>query len=335
MTILENISLKPYNTFHINIQARKAVFIDTPDELIETLQTSEVKKNNYLILGGGSNVLFVNDFDGLVIFPEITGISVIQETAEHVLVEAGAGEDWDDFVAYTVEKGWAGLENLSLIPGHVGASPIQNIGAYGVEAGQVIEKVHVLEINTGKKYGLSNNDCGFGYRSSIFKYAQKGRFVITSVVYRLHKNLTPNIGYGNLADEIQSIGSNTLGNIRQAVINIRNSKLPDPEKLGNAGSFFKNPEISSDRYDSLRKKYPDIPGFPVGDRIKIPAAFLIDRCGWKGYTKGDAGVHQNQPLVLVNYGKATGFEILKLAESIQKSVSKTFDIDLEMEVNVI
>jgi UDP-N-acetylmuramate dehydrogenase len=290
-----------------------------------------------LILGGGSNILFISDFDGLIIHPNIPGIRLVNEERNHIYIEAGAGEKWDDLVSFTVKYDLGGLENLSNIPGKVGASTIQNIGAYGKEAKEYIHLVEGIDLTNGKEIVFSNEDCRFAYRDSIFKNKLKGNIVVTSVVFKLDKFQEYFLDYGILKDEVEKLGTINLANIRQAVINIRGSKLPDPEKLGNAGSFYKNPVVSKDFAEGLRVQHSPIPVYETlqPGMVKIAAGWLIDQCGWKGYRDGDAGVHKDQALVLVNYGKATGKEIFQLAEKIKTSVFEKFGVELEPEVNVV
>ena len=334
--IKENKSLKKYNTFGIDVKSRFFVECSSLKELSDFLIIHQKQQLLLMVLGGGSNVLFTKDFDGYILRPFIKGIEVIEETLEDIKVRVGAGEDWDEFVGYCVERNWGGIENLSLIPGNVGTSPIQNIGAYGVEVKDVITDVETIEIETLKTHHFNNTECNFDYRNSIFKKALKGKHIISHVTFVLKKQPVFKLDYGNLEKELESCNEINLKNIRQAVINIRNSKLPDPEEIGNSGSFFKNPVIESSKADKLKKQFEDMPSYIHGEGlIKLPAGWLIEKAGWKGKRIGDAGVHEKQALVLVNYGKATGAEIYQLATEIQKSVKEKFDIDLEMEVNII
>ena len=337
MTIQNNISLKSYNTFQIDAVAKKFATFSSADELQELLQQTAIEKNR-LILGGGSNILFTNDFDGIVLMNEIKGIDVIREDADHVYIRVGAGENWHRFVLHCINLGLGGLENLSLIPGNVGASPMQNIGAYGVEIKEVFESLSAFHIKDRKVVNFSVNDCEFEYRDSVFKHKYKDEFVILDVIYRLNKKPTFNTSYGAVEEELGKMGVRdlTISAISQAVINIRSSKLPDPEVIGNAGSFFKNPQVPKDELLRLRASFPAIPSYPVDEKfIKLPAAWLIDQCGWKGFRRGDAGCHAKQALVLVNYGNATGNEVYSLSEDILQSVQKKFGITLEREVNII
>ncbi|HDR90236.1 MAG TPA: UDP-N-acetylmuramate dehydrogenase [Bacteroidetes bacterium] len=333
-SIRENFDLQKFNTFGIPARARYFLSLTSGKDL--SLIPGLLKNQEILILGGGSNVLFRKDFEGMVIHPVMKGIRVMEEDRHSVLVQVMAGENWDRFVAWTVERGWGGLENLSYIPGNTGASPIQNIGAYGVEVKDHIEWVNTLVLADGEHKRFDQAACRFGYRDSIFKNEWKGRVLVVSVVFRLMKRPVLRTDYARVEEEMQRTGLTGLAGIRAAVIQIRKRKLPDPAVTGNAGSFFKNPVIPVSDYENLKKKFPEIPGYPAGeDRVKTAAAWLIDRCGWKGYREGDAGVHNLQPLVLVNHGKATGQDIYDLSEKILESVRKKFGIVLEREVTVI
>jgi UDP-N-acetylmuramate dehydrogenase len=334
--VQEKVALKVYNTFGIEAIADKFVHLQSAKDVFEFVNSKEISNQPLFIVGGGSNLLFVNDFNGLIVKPDIQGIEIVSDASKHVLVRCGAGVDWDSFVAWTVERNLGGIENLSLIPGTVGASPVQNIGAYGVEAKDVIVNVEGYRIDNGQFFKLLNSECGFDYRMSIFKNELKGKCIVTNVTFCLQKYPDFKTDYGSVASEIDRLGGVNLQNIRQAIINIRNQKLPDPKEIGNAGSFFKNPVVPSAFAQQIRAQYPDINLYGASCGLtKIPAAFLIEKCGWKGYRNDDAGVHINQPLVLVNYGNAKGAEILKLANDIQKSVFEKFNIELEMEVNVV
>jgi len=334
MKIQYNISLKPYNTFGIDVIAKAFASFNSVDELKEGLSNS----SSALILGGGSNILFTQNFDGLVLKNELKGIEVVQETDEHIYVKAAAGENWHQFVRHCVKNNFAGLENLSLIPGNCGASPMQNIGAYGVEIKDVFHQLEALHINEQSVEIFSAADCAFGYRESVFKRKYKNQFVILSVTYRLNKIPVFNTSYGAIEQELEKmdVKSVTIQSISQAVINIRSSKLPDPKDIGNAGSFFKNPTLPKAELERLQSIDPAIPFYKVDEnQIKIPAGWLIENLGWKGYRKADAGCHSKQALVLVNYGNATGKEIYDLSEEILASVKQKFDIVLEREVNII
>ncbi len=338
MQIHESISLKAFNTFGIDVKARQFAPFNSVEEL-QNLLTSYLKAGApKLILGGGSNILFMQNFDGLVLKNEIKGIEKVREDDDSVWVKAGAGENWHQFVLYCIENGWAGLENLSLIPGCVGASPMQNIGAYGVEISSVFEELKAFNLEEKTNYTFARKDCEFGYRNSVFKKKYKDQFVIINVVFRLSKKPTFNTSYGAIEQELEKMGVKQLSikAISDAVINIRSSKLPDPAVIGNAGSFFKNPVISKEKFLSLRSAYNEIAGYENEDgTVKLAAAWMIEHCGWKGFRRGDAGSHDRQALVLVNYGNASGEEIFKLSQEIRSSVIEKFGVELEAEVNII
>lgn len=298
----------------------------------------EGKQHNsrLLILGEGSNMLFTGDFEGTIIHSGIKGIKTEEKDKKQVIVSAGSGVIWDNLVEWCVEKGYGGIENLSLIPGTVGASPVQNIGAYGVEAKESIFKIRAVCIADGSLTEFSNSDCRFGYRESIFKRELKGKYFITSVAFRLDRSPELKTDYGAVGEELKKTGEATLRNVRQAVISIRKSKLPDPELYGNAGSFFKNPLVSSGFGSLLKQEYPDLPVYPdKSGSTKLAAGWLIEHCGWRGVRRGDAGVHDKQALVLINYGNATGSDIYNLSEEIKESVLKRFGIELNREVDII
>jgi UDP-N-acetylmuramate dehydrogenase len=348
MIVKENISLKPFNTFGIDASARYFAAFRNFRELEELLQYSSsteqskkaIKPNLQfpLILGGGSNLLLTKDVDRLVLKNEIDGINVVKEDDEFVYLKAGAGVNWHRFVLYCVENGYAGVENLSLIPGNVGASPMQNIGAYGVEIKDVFHELEAVHMKEKGITVFSLEDCNFGYRESVFKNKYKDQFVIVSVTYRLSKNPLFNISYGAISQELEKMGIKelTIQAVSQAVINIRSSKLPDPKLVGNAGSFFKNPVISTKQFEELKRDYPGIVAFPSGNgNMKVAAGWLIEQCGWKGFRRGDAGCYPKQALVLVNYGQASGNQIFELSEEIRKSVKEKFGIGVEREVNVL
>jgi UDP-N-acetylmuramate dehydrogenase len=335
MSTQKNISLLPYNSFHIEVNAAEFISVKTVEELQNILEKGG--QEPLLVLGGGTNLLLTKDVDGLVVKIDITGKEEVKEDATHVYITAGAGENWHEFVQYTMTRNWGGLENLSLIPGNVGAAPIQNIGAYGVELKDVFYELEAYDRKEKKVYSFGVNDCQFDYRNSVFKAAGKDRYIILNVTFILNKNPVLNTSYGAIREELKKTGvhSPTIQDVSQVVIKIRRSKLPDPLEIGNAGSFFKNPVVDQAHFISLSAKYADMPAYPHEDKsVKLAAGWLIEQCGWKGYRRGDAGVHQNQALVLVNYGKATGKEIFELSEKIQKSVHKKFGIMLEREVNV-
>jgi UDP-N-acetylmuramate dehydrogenase len=338
MMIYKNVSLKKYNTFGLDYKADCMIHLENEQEAIEFFNGNVVWNKPFLVLGSGSNILFTQDFKGTILYPEMSGIKIEEKDSNvgEVIVSAGAGINWDDFVAWTVDKGFGGLENLSLIPGKIGATPVQNIGAYGIEVKDQIVNVRALNINDGSIRIFENNECEFGYRNSIFKKSEKGRYLITRVSYRLTINPQLNLRYDSLKEEVNKLGTETLQNTRQAVINIRRNKLPDPEIIGNAGSFFKNPVVKKSVVANLKNIYPDLPVYSDHeDYMKLASGWLIDRCGWKGKRRGDAGVHEKQALVLVNYGKATGKEILDLSEEIKESVRDKFGLDLEREVEVV
>jgi UDP-N-acetylmuramate dehydrogenase len=339
MIVSENVSLKSFNTFGIEARAQYFVRVQTPGELRAVLANPAYRPLPKLILGGGSNVLFINDaFDGLVIKIDIKGIAVLEETDESVLLEVGAGEVWHDLVVHTIEKGYSGLENLSLIPGTVGAAPMQNIGAYGVEIKETFDSLEAFHQESGQSRRFTNAECRFGYRESVFKHELKGQYIITSVRFRLSKMPVFHTSYGAIQDTLREMGVGELSvkAISEAVCRIRRSKLPDPAQIGNAGSFFKNPEIPKAQYDGLKAQYPDMPGYITAqDLVKVPAGWLIEQCGWKGKIVGATGVHKLQALVLVNYGEAKGREIKALAESVQQSVEERFGIRLTPEVNFL
>ncbi|MDA3779836.1 MAG: UDP-N-acetylmuramate dehydrogenase [Bacteroidales bacterium] len=336
LKVQENYSLKKHNSFNINVKCKFYAKCTDIKQIKDLLSSKKFANKKKLILGGGNNILFTKDFDGLVIKPDIKGISVINETEDNIFIKANAGEDWDEFVNYCVNRNWAGIENLSYIPGKVGTSPIQNIGAYGVEAKDVIEEVETLDINTLNTISYRNEQCKFGYRNSIFKTELKNKVIVTSVIFKLSKKLNYRTHYGNLNIELEKYSEITLSTIRQAIINIRKNKLPDPKKNGNAGSFFKNPYVSEKIAAELQKKYLGIPLYHLPNKqVKIAAGWLIENAGWKGHRENNTGVHQNQALVIVNYGNAKGEDIHNLACKIQDSVTKKFNILLNLEVNII
>jgi UDP-N-acetylmuramate dehydrogenase len=334
---VEDFSLYPFNTFGMDVRASYFDILSKEEELLH-LKEQKAFERGILMLGGGSNILFTQDVPQWVLRNEIRGIEKIKEDEDYVWLRAGAGEVWHGFVLYCVNHGYGGIENLSLIPGTVGASPIQNIGAYGVELKDVMESVRFFNLETETFETFTNEQCAFGYRDSIFKRSLKGKIIITAVIFCLRKKPVFNVSYGNIQQELDIMGVSELSvkSISDAVIRIRSSKLPDPKEIGNAGSFFKNPEVPEKIYDDLKEKYPSIPGFKVfDDLIKIPAGWLIEQCGWKGFRENDYGVHRNQALVLVNYGKAKGKDIALLSEKIMASVQDRFGIDLEREVQII
>lgn len=339
MNFQENYSLKKLNTFGIDVKAKYFSRFDDVDSLAETLyHEAFIYAKEKMILGGGSNILFAKKFDGLVLKNEIGGIEIVSEDAGHVYVKAGAGVNWHQFVMYCIENNLAGAENLSLIPGSVGASPMQNIGAYGVEIKDIFHELEAYSVYQKKVFNFSKSDCEFGYRESIFKHKFRNQVIITSVTYKLNKIPTFNTSYGAIEQELakQNVHEVSIKTISDAVISIRRSKLPDPAVIGNAGSFFKNPTVPNAQFEKLKAQFPAIVGYTVNENeTKLAAGWLIEQCGWKGFRKGDAGCHEKQALVLVNYGNASGDEILHLSEKIIDSVKITFDVELHREVNIV
>ena len=333
----KNYSLLTSNTFGIDVNAKRYVEYDSVDELRCFLTDKTNVDVPLLHIGGGSNLLFTKDYPGVILHSAIKGITVVAETADYVEVRVGAGVVWDDFVAYAVGQQWYGAENLSLIPGEVGASAVQNIGAYGVEAKDLIVAVDTINIATAEARTFSNEECGYAYRISIFKGELKGKYIVTHVTYRLQKQPVYHLDYGNIRAELEKEGCEiNLENLRRIIIRIRETKLPDPAIVGNAGSFFMNPIVPEEKFLALQKVYPQIPHYAVGEgNVKIPAGWMIDQCGWKGRSIGKAGVHDKQALVLVNKGGATSQEIVFLAEEIVRSVSDKFGIVIHPEVNFI
>lgn len=332
-------SLRDYNTFGIEAEASQFVEISSVEQYVSLRQTGAHANLPHLFLGGGSNILLTKNQEALVVKISIPGIALIQEDADFVWVKGGAGVVWDEFVQYTVNQGWSGLENLSLIPGTVGAAPMQNIGAYGAEIKDTFESLEALNLQTLEIEVFDAKACAFGYRESFFKRAGKGQYLISSVTFKLAKKPAVKTSYGAIQEVLAAKGI-THPSIRQvadAVIEIRKSKLPDPKEIGNSGSFFKNPTVSASEASRLKAEFPGIPHYPVegSTDVKFPAGWFIERAGWKGYRKGDAGVHAKQALVLVNYGEATGAEILALSEEIKKSIKDTFGVSLETEVNIL
>lgn len=337
MNIRKDYSLLPHNTFGMDVKASCWVEYASVDELKSVLREYDLSASPWLAVGGGSNLLFTADFPGLVLHSAILGCEVVAETEHSVRVRVGAGVVWDDFVAYTVEQGWYGAENLSLIPGEVGASAVQNIGAYGVEAKDLIAEVEAVEAATGTVRRFSNAECRYAYRESVFKRGLKGKYIVTHVDYRLAKRPVFRLDYGNVRGELEKRGCElTPANVRRVIIDIRRAKLPDPKVQGNAGSFFMNPVVPRAKYETLLADWPDLPHYDVdAERVKIPAAWMIDRCGWKGRRMGRAGVHDRQALVLVNCGGATGAEVIALSEAVRRSVLETFGVEIVPEVNFI
>lgn len=336
--IQENVSLKRFNTFGIDAAARHFAVFKTTEELTELLSNKTVLDNQKLILGGGSNLLLTKNFDGIVLKNEIKGVELISEDEMHYYVKSNAGEVWHSFVMHCIKNNYAGVENLSLIPGCVGASPMQNIGAYGVEIKDVFESLEAVNVKDGSIKTFRLEECAFGYRESIFKRKEKDNWIITSVTFRLNKRPVLNTAYGAIEEELDrmNLDTITIKDVSQAVINIRSSKLPNPKEIGNAGSFFKNPVVPMSVYDEIKKHYNSAPCYPINEtEVKIPAGWLIETAGWKGKNMGTYGVHAKQALVLVNYRGATGKEIYDLSTVIINDIRIKFGIELEREVNII
>ncbi len=338
MALQHNVDLRPYNTFGISVHADRSGTFHNVEELRGLLADPEVQNSPLLVLGGGSNILFTQDFRGTALSNGIPGIDVVKEDSDHVWVKAGAGVVWHEFVLFCVEQGWGGIENLSLIPGKVGAAPMQNIGAYGVEIKDTFHALEALRIDNGEVVSFTKDQCAFGYRESYFKREGKGRYIILSVTFRLTERPVLNTSYGNIQQELERMGitAPTLRDVSNAVIAIRRSKLPDPAVIGNAGSFFKNPVVPEDVLNSIRKSDPDVVAYPAGPgHFKLAAGWLIERAGLKGYRQGQQGVHDRQALVLVNHGGATGKAIYDLSEHVLKTVKARFGVELEREVNIL
>ena len=333
----ENYSLIRHNTFGIDARAKFFFEFTELEDLLVFLNSNEsLKEEKLIVIGEGSNILFLNDFDGLVIHPNIPGIQIVKEDRQNIWLEVGAGEVWDELVQYAVDFGFGGIENLSLIPGSVGAAPVQNIGAYGQEVGSVVDKVKGFDLNRKVTLEFSAEQCEFGYRSSIFKNTLKSSFIITSVVFKLEKFPEFILNYGQVEEKAKEKGEVNLSTIRKAVIEIRQSKLPDVKELGNAGSFFKNPEVDSDFAEKLKIQFENIPVYPAKNgKAKLAAGWLIEKSGWKGIRDGEVGVHEKQALVLVNYGNATGQQIFDFSSKIKQSVFEKFGVELEREVNCV
>jgi UDP-N-acetylmuramate dehydrogenase len=337
MIIHENYSLKHLNTFGIDATAAHCVEVTSVAEIQTLLSDEFFQQQTKLILGGGSNLLFTKNFEGIVVKNNIKGLHIIAQTEDYVRLKVGAGEVWHDVVMHCVKHNYGGVENLSLIPGSIGAGPMQNIGAYGVELKEVFYELEAVSIKDGILKTFSKVDCKFGYRNSIFKHEVKGQYIITSVTLELNKKPTFNTKYGAIETELQQMGITqpSVKAISEAVCNIRRSKLPNPAEIGNAGSFFKNPEVPTAIYNELKQRFNAIVGYETPNGMKLAAGWLIEQCGWKGKRIGNAGVHTKQALVLVNYGDATGEEIITIARSVQQSVKEKFGVDLEMEVNIV
>lgn len=338
MQIEHNPSLKEYNTFGIDAKAKAMATFHSVDELSEILSDPTLNQLPRMILGGGSNLLFTKDYEGLILKNSITGIECVDEDQDHFYVKAGAGENWHEFVLTCIKNNWAGLENLSLIPGNVGASPMQNIGAYGVEIKDRFDHLEAYNLATKEVEKFNAVECEFGYRESVFKRKLKGKYIIVSVTFKLLKTPNFNVNYGAIDSELKSMGVDELSiqAISQAVINIRNSKLPNPKDLGNAGSFFKNPVISASQWKKIAQEHAEIPNYPAPrNEVKLAAGWLIEQAGWKGKRIGNCGMHAKQALVLVNYGGATGQEIYDHSTRVKDSVAEKFGVELEREVNII
>ncbi|MHA7877464.1 MAG: UDP-N-acetylmuramate dehydrogenase [Bacteroidota bacterium] len=338
MLLQEHVLLEDLNTFGVKAKARYYARINNVQQLLQLLPSFQHQQHPRLILGGGSNVLFTNDFEGMVLHMAIGGIATIREDPNYVWVKAGAGVAWHTLVLYCVQRGYAGIENLSLIPGTVGAAPVQNIGAYGVTLSETFSSLEAMELDAGHVHTFHHQDCAFSYRNSIFKDALKGQYIILNVTLRLHKQPTFQTMYSDLQSTLKAMDTQThsIKTISDAVIRIRTSKLPDPKQLGNAGSFFKNPTLTTKQFKQLQRAHAELPGYaqPEG-QVRVPAAWLIEQCGWKGKKRGAIGVHQQHALVLVNYGGGTGKDIYQLAQDIQQSVQEKFEITLIPEVHVI
>lgn len=339
-SISRNISMKPYNTFGFDVNANAFIKCKSVEDIRAGLESAASLELPVFVLGGGSNILLTQNLDRLVLKINIEGIHILHETPSTVVVRVGAGVVWHAFVLHALAQDWGGIENLSLIPGTVGAAPMQNIGAYGVEIDQVFHSLRAINRTTGEVYSFNAENCEFGYRESVFKKELKDKFIISDVTFTLTKagHHSLNTSYGAIESRLEEMGVSepTIQDVSAAVIHIRQSKLPDPAEIGNSGSFFKNPTIDNESYQNLKSSFPDLPGYPVGRMAtKVPAGWLIERCGWKGFERDGIGVHKNQALVLVNYGTGKGADIQKLSLAIQESVSKKFGITLQPEVNII
>lgn len=336
MMLQHNISLKPYNTFGIEATAEIFATVLSVEDIVALLENETVNPKKLFVLGGGSNILLTRDVEGTVLKNELSGITLVSEGTDHIYVKAGAGISWHRFVLYCLENNYAGVENLALIPGSVGASPMQNIGAYGVELKDVFHSLEAIHIEDRRLVTFNKDECKFGYRDSILKGKYKNQFIITSVTFALSRKPTFHTSYGALQEELEKLNAEiSIQSIAEAVMRIRKSKLPDPAVIGNAGSFFKNPTIDEEHYIELEKKFTGLSGHKSGAGYKIAAGWLIEQCGWRGFRRGDAGCHQKQALVLVNYGTASGEEILSLSSEIIQDVKDKFNIELDKEVNII
>ncbi|SMC58862.1 UDP-N-acetylmuramate dehydrogenase [Moheibacter sediminis] len=338
MEVIQNKSLKPYNTFGLDVSAKYFVEADSKEKIISALNFAKENNQPVMLLNGGSNMLLTHDFEGLVLKLNLKGIEIISENEDFVKVKVNSAENWHEFVQWTLQNDFGGLENLSLIPGNCGTAPIQNIGAYGVEIKDVMSELSALHIATREIKIFANEECKFGYRESVFKNEFKGQFILLDVTFKLtKKNHILHTSYGAIQSELNdlNISNPTIQDVSKAVVNIRQSKLPDPKEIGNSGSFFKNPVISKSKFEELQKQFPDISGYVTGDEVKVAAGWLIENAGWKGKRFGDAGVHEKQALVLVNYGNATGQEIYDLSQQILDDIWTKFGIQLEREVNIL
>lgn len=337
LNIQENSSLRKFHSFGIEVKCKYLITLNNSDEIKEFAQNIEAIPKPIYFLGGGANSLFVNNYDGTVVHIANKGIMLLEEDENHVSLSVQAGEDWDEFVQFCIENEYYGIENLTAIPGQVGTAPIQNIGAYGVEAKDTILEVYYTDLSDGEYYVLENSECEFGYRDSIFKHELKGQFIITEVVFRLSKNGKLNLDYGAIKQELskKAIIQPTISQLSDTIRSIRTAKLPDPKEVGNGGSFFKNPVIKNEQFEQLKKQYPDIVAYTNGDKMKIAAGWMIDHLGWKGYEHKGAAVHTKQALVIINKNSATGKEIVELSRMIQEDVLKHFGISLETEVEFV
>tara|TARA_B110000879_G_C11137642_1_gene498827 strand:- start:822 stop:1838 length:1017 start_codon:yes stop_codon:yes gene_type:complete len=338
MNVLENYPLKKFNTFGINVKSKYLVEVNSTEEILEIIESEKFKNFKKLVLGGGSNVLFTKDYNGLIILNKIKGKKVTYQDADSVKLLVGAGENWHELVMYTVEKGWGGIENLSLIPGNTGTAPMQNIGAYGVEIKDTFVELEALEISTGKIEKFNKEKCKFAYRESIFKNEKKNQYIILNITLELNKNPKLSVNYGEIKNDLKNknIHLPTIKDVSEAIISIRKRKLPDPKKIGNSGSFFKNPVVNFNKLKKLKEKHPNIVNYPINkNEFKIAAGWMIEKAGWKGKTINNYGVHKNQSLVLVNYGDAKGIEIYNLSKKIIVDIEEKFGISLVREVNII
>jgi len=338
MKIRQNISLKPFNTFGIDVKAQYFVEINAEDDYQELLSSTLVKENRFLLMGSGSNILFTDDFEGLVAKINTKGIEILDESTDFAMVKAQAGENWDEFVKFCISKKFEGIENLSMIPGNVGSCPVQNIGAYGVEVKDTIHEVEAIEIATGKRVVFTNAECKFGYRDSVFKNEFKNKYIIVSVTFNLSKKSFYTLSYGSIAKELRAmcLSPITLKGIGEAISNIRSQKLPDPKELGNGGSFFKNPVVSAIKYAGLKANFPEIKAFEMpGNSYKLAAGWMIEQLPIENKRNGNVGIYAKQSLIIVNFGNASGKEVLEFATNLRNAVKRKFDIQLDFEINII